>query len=220
MGSRNVGMLLFYFKKVLTISWTYVLASCSGSSFCSGLLLTCRTALFAIRLSTLFWWVSTRAGWRLLSGFWGAAVEEELVLSLPLRSVNLLPSSWTLIWVTPKNDPEVRRSRILKMSSDKVPLFSSPLSWMRLHLLRASALAAIPVRGQLKVGRVWVRLRGLPDQSSVPGDVGSWRTGLWRKSLLSGPGLSVSSSSSGDSDKDASPSWAKQIRLAWTTYGE
>lgn len=172
------------------------------SFLCSTVLSPCRTELVAGGLLTLCCWDSTGAGREVLMlGFWETAVEE-LVFPLPLLAFG--PSSFSLVVIgnPPKKEPEPRRSRILKMSSDNVPLFSSTLSWMRLHRLRASALAAIPERGQLNVGKVWVRLRGLSSQLSVERGVDGEL-----QFPLPGAGLSLSSSSSGDSDRDASPIW-------------
>lgn len=196
---------------LIALCFPHLSISCWLSFFCSDLLLTCWAEALTIEASTLVWWDSVWTGWGSLSSFWELAVEEP-VLSLPLRDMNLSSASFLFNWDPPNIDPEVRRSRSLKISSDNVPHFSS-LSWMRLQRLRASAFAAIPVRGQVKVGRVWVRLRGLPSQSSVGDERGSERRPWGVQLPLSGPGLSISSSSSGDSDRDASPIWDNRGRL-------
>lgn len=145
--------------------------SCCSLLCCSGLLSRCWAELSSSTSITLFCGDVTRVAWPSLLAFWEPA-EEEPVLSLSNCVVNVSSPSLVLTEDPPNRDPDPRRSRILKMSSDKVPLLSSELSWMRLQRLRASALAAIPVRGQLKAGRVWVRLRGLPCQWSEDGDEG------------------------------------------------
>lgn len=193
------------------LCWPHLSVSCWLSFFCSDLSLTCWAEELAVPAPTLIWWDSVWTGWGSRSSFWKLAVEEP-VLSLPLRDVILSSPSFLFIWDPPNIDPDVRRSKSLKMSSDNVPHFSS-LSLMRLHRLRASAFAAMPVRGQVKVGRVWVRLRGLPSQSSVGDERGSERRPWGVQLPLSGPGLSTSSSSSGDSDKDASPIWDNRGRI-------
>lgn len=171
--------------------------------FCSVLLSTRRAEPLSSSSVTPFGGGVTGAARSSLLASWEPA-EEEPVLSLPVWVVNVSPPSLVLNWDPPNSDPVPWRSRILKMSSDSVPHFSSELSWMRLQRLRASALAATPVRGQLKVGRVLVRLRGLLCQWSEDGD----RDQIWGLQLpLSGVGLS---SSSGDSDRDASAIWREE----------
>lgn len=203
-------------KTMQRLSWSHLSTSCWSSFFCSLLLLIGWTGLLPGGLSSLFRRTGTRSGWGALSGFWELPVKQP-VLSLPLRDVNLSSPSFLLVGDPPKNEPALRRSNILKMSSEKVPLFSS-LSWMRLQRLRTSAFAAIPVRGQLKTGRVWVRLRGLPSQSSVDDERGSERRFGGQQFPLSGAGLSMSSSSSGDSDRDASPIWDQHMRKITQAY--
>lgn len=94
------------------------------------------------------------------------------------------------------------------MSSERVfSPFSSLLSWMRLQRFMASSLPALPLpgTGQFKVGRVWVRLRGLPDKGSKSEDEkGEW--GCWEMEMVTGsaPRVSVSSSSSSSGDSENS----------------
>lgn len=131
-------------------------------------------------------------------------------MSLPLLAVPLSPQSF--FWTSP-NREVLCRSRILKMSSERVfspfSLFSSLHSLMWLQHFMASSLPAIPGTGQFRVGRVWVRLRGLPDQGSMAEDEeGAWGCWgpTWGMEMVtgSGPRVPVSSSSSGDSDRDPS----------------
>lgn len=98
------------------------------------------------------------------------------------------------------------RSRILKMSSESVfSSFSSQVSWMRLHLNVLSSRARRPAAAsRVRLGSVWVRLRGLwPSQSTDVGEVGAAGAMPDRSSDSQLSFRSASpSSSSGDSDRE------------------
>ena len=123
---------------------------------------------------------------------------EEAEPRLPLRLTS--PPSWPASRsVLLPNSATRWRSRILKMSSDSVPILSSGTSCVQLRCFRASPFLAAPRGGCWKLGSVWVRLRGLEAE-------GSRREGKgWVG--LSSSALSLSSSSSGDSDSEASAIW-------------
>ena len=143
---------------------------------------------------------------------------EEAEPRLPLRCT--APPSWpTSRSILLPNSATRWRSRILKMSSDSVPIRSSGTSCAQPRWFRNSPFLAAPRGVCWKLGSVWVRLRGLEVE-------GSRREGKGWVGLESPPSsaLSLSSSSSGDSDSEASAIWGdagrRRVVIRWTRlYG-